>query len=309
MRQNAQTTGVLPFGGASQHEQEFVYHNGEYPGWRASDGPGEQQASGHITPMSQATYMPLTMKQYATSPNTLNEVRVKVTKLTRVEVIQRYRAAYASGKRLIAGVMAAELVERGIPPCFWHDVLALDDASLDQRADLVLVDLAWLRRWYPNHADAVRYRRGKALLTGNEAVFRREAEFAFYLGRRPAWKLVGSMSMTERQQWDCAYLRSTPIKRLAEVTEMLSCRVQDALTDDLQATRRTAAFTDADAHASFTRRFALWRCARMVKDASPTEVATRYHQMTGTSITRQAVAKQLEKVKVVLHTKGDDFAL
>ena len=47
----------------------------------------------------------------------------------------------------------------------------------------------------------------------------------------------------------------------------------------------------------------------MVKDASPTEIATRYYQMTGTSITRQAVAKQLEKVKAVLHAKGDDFLL
>ena len=157
--------------------------------------------------------MPLTMMQHAASLDTLHEVRVKVARLARTDVIQRYRTAYADGKRLIAGIMAAELIDRGIPPVFWHEVLALDDTSLDQRADLVLVDLAWLRRWYPNHVDTARYRRGKALLTGSEAVFRRKAEFAFYQGKRPAWKLVGSMSMTERQQWECAYLRSTPIKQ------------------------------------------------------------------------------------------------
>jgi hypothetical protein len=309
MRQNAPTTAASPVGGVAQHEQEFVYHEGEHPGWRASDNLGEQHANGRVAPVSPAASMPLTMMQHAASPEALHEVRVKVARLERVEVIQRYRAAYANGKRLIAGVMAAELVERGIPPCFWHEVVALDDATLEQRADLVLADLAWLRRWCPDHADAVRYQRGKALLTGSEAIFRREAEFAFYQGKRPPWKLVGSMSMTERQQWDCAYLRSTPVKRVAEVTETLSCRVQQVLTDDLQAARRTAAFTDADARASVARRFALWRCARMVKDVSPTEIAARYQQMTGTPITRQAAAKQLQKVKAALNAKSDDFLL
>ena len=98
-------------------------------------------------------------------------------------------------------------------------------------------------------------------------------------------------------------------KEVAEVTEMLSCRVQQALNDDLQAARRTAAFTDADARASVARRLALWRCARMVRTGSPTEIATRYQQMTGTPITRQAVAKQLKKLKATLTAKGDDFSL
>jgi hypothetical protein len=39
------------------------------------------------------------------------------------------------GKRLVAYLMAHELIELGIPPCFWHELLALDDASLSQRAD------------------------------------------------------------------------------------------------------------------------------------------------------------------------------
>jgi hypothetical protein len=252
--------------------------------------------------------MPLTFMQHAASLDDLCEVRRRVAKLARADLIQRYSTAFNDGKRLVAGIMAAELIERGVPPCFWHDVLALDDPTLDQRADLVLTDLAWLRRWYPDHAGAVRYQRGKALLTGSEAVFRREAEFAFYQGRRPAWKLVSSMSMTERQQWDSAYLRSTPIRRHAALTDAHSVRVRLALSDDLQAARRTAAFTDADAHASLERRHALWRCARMVKMMRPTEIAARYEQMTGTTITRQAAAKQLEKVHVVLRSRGVDFA-
>lgn len=203
--------------------------------------------------------------------------------------------------------MAGELIERGIPPCFWHELLALDCATVNQRADLVLADLAWLRRWHPDHARAVRYRRGRALLTGTDAVFHREAGFAYYEGKRPAWKIVGSLSMTECQQWEAAFLRSTPIKREAEATAILSGRVRLALHDDLQTTRRTVTFTEADALASLARRHALWHCSRMVKDTSPTAIASRYLQMTGQPITRQTAAKQLEKVRMVLRAKGDDF--
>jgi hypothetical protein len=45
----------------------------------------------------------------------------------------------------------------------------------------------------------------------------------------------------------------------------------------------------------------------MVKDASPTEIAARYYQMTGVLISRQAVANQLVNVRAVLRERGDDF--
>jgi hypothetical protein len=172
---------------------------------------------------------------------------------------------------------------------------------------LTLTDLAWLRRWHPDHASAVRYQRGKALLTGSETVFHREAAFQFYQGQRPAWKIVGTMSMTERQQWESASLRSTPIRREAEATAILSRQVHKLLCDDLRTTRRTVAFGEAEAATTFARRHAIWHCSRMVKGASPTEIAARYLQMTGIPITRQAAAKQLEKVMVVLRKKGGDL--
>jgi len=309
MGKHTSTMVVLPAGGTTLHEEEFVYHDGEHPGWIESSSLGERRTTAHASGVPVVVPMPLTMLQYSVQHLTLHELYRRVSLLARDDLIHRYRNAYADGKRLVAGIMAVELIERGIPPCFWHEVLALDGVTIDQRADLVLTDLAWLRRWYPHHADVVRYRRGKALLTGNETVFRREAEFAFYQGRRPAWKLVGSMSMTERQQWDSAYLRSTPIKRHEEIAYVLSCRVRQALYDDLQAARRTATFTDADAESSLARRYALWRCTHMVKNMSPTEIAARYQQMTGMTITRQAAAKQLQKVHAVLRARGVDFAV
>lgn len=303
---NRAKTAPLSVAGVRGGDQ-LLYHDGESPGWRMTYDLGEQHASVHAPAVLLTSYMPLTLLHHAAPPDDLYEVRRRVAQRTLGDLIQRYRAAFTDGKRLVAGIMAAELIERGTPPCFWHEMLALDDLTLDQRADLVLTDLAWLRRWYPDHASAVRYLRGKALLTGSETVFRREAEFAFYQGRRPAWKLVGSMSMTERQQWDSAYLRSTPIRRHAEVTDALSARVRLALSDDLQAACRTATFTDVDAQAALERRHALWRCARMVKAIRPTEIAARYQQMTGMTITRQAAAKQLEKVRVALRARGVDF--
>lgn len=252
-------------------------------------------------------FAPLAPLLRASVPEALSEARRRVAKLDRDSLIGRFRAAFADGKRLVAFVMAEVLVERGIPPSFWHDELALDSTTVNQRADLVLFDLAWLRRWHRGHARAVRYLRGKALLTGSDAVFHREAVFAFHQGKRPAWKIVGSLSLTEHQQWEAAYLRSAPIKKQAEITRSYGKQVRLALQDDLRRTRRTAAFGEAEAQVTLSRRYALWRCARMVKDASPTEIAARFYQMTGVQISRQAVANQLAKVRAMLRERGDDF--
>jgi hypothetical protein len=303
MRQKAPTSAAPQ---VSDTQREAVYVC-DPDGWVwKEEEPGRMKTPAPATPTA-AAYAPLASLLRDAPPDTLNEVRRRVAGLDRTDLIERYRTAYADGKRLVAYLMADELIERGIPPCFWHEALALDDTTLAQRELLTLADLAWLRRWHPDHASVVRYQRGKALLTGSETVFHREAGFQFYEGQRPAWKIVGTMSMTERQQWSSAYLRSTPIKRAAETTAILSKRVFQALRDDLQTIHRTTTFTDADAQASLTRRYILWRCSRMVKGGSPTEVAARYLQMTGAPITRQTAAKQLEKVAAALRAWGRDF--
>lgn len=309
MRPRTPTTTPTASGDAAKHGDVLVYHPGECPAWKAGGEIGRQQGpAAPATQTAAAVYTPLVSLLHATPPDTLSEARRRVALLDRAELIRRYVAAYADGKRLVAYVMASELIERRIPPSCWREAPVADDPTLTQRADLVLADLTWLRRWHPEHASAVRYQRGKALLTGSESVFFREAEFAFYQGKRPAWKVVGSMSMTERQQWEAAYLRSTPIKRAAEATSALRPRVQQALHDDLRTVRRTTAYGEVEAAATLVRRIALWDCSRIVKDGSPTEIAARYQQMTGIQITRQAVAKQLDKLRAVLCAKGDDFS-
>jgi len=238
----------------------------------------------------------------AVAPEKLEEARRRVVMQNREELLRRYRAAHIEGKRVIAFLMAEALVRNGVPPFVWLDGLALDGLTVNQRYDLFLADLMWVRRWYRDHDKVVRYRRCKVMLAGADHLFHREAEFAFYEGKRPAWKLVASLSLTERQQWDCALLRSATIKKRVAATDAMSERVFKALLGDIRAVRRTATFGEAEALATLQRRLTLWRCSRIVRTASPTEIATRFEQMTGRPISRQAVAQQLEKVRTALRT-------
>lgn len=245
-------------------------------------------------------FTPLAPLLRSVDPIKLDEARRRLCKIERAELIGRYRAAFAAGRRVEAYLTAEALVVQGVPPFAWHDALHVNGLTMTERFDLFMADLLWLRRHYPDHATNVRYQRCRAVLKGGTAVFHREAEFMWYAGRRPAWKLVGSLSLTERQQWDCVLLRSTPIKKRVEVTEAMRERAFKALQNDVQSVRRTASYGEAEAHATVCRRWALWLCMRMVRTNSPTEIAARYEQLTGTPITRQAVAQQLKKVRAVL---------
>lgn len=245
-------------------------------------------------------FTPLAPLLRSVDPIKLDEARRRLRSLERAELIGRYRAAFAAGRRLAGYLTAGALVIQGVPPFAWHDALHVDGLTTTERFDLFMGDLLWLRHQYPDHATNVRYQRCRAILNGGTAVFHREAEFMWYGGRRPAWKLVGSLSLTERQQWDCTLLRSTPIKKRAALTEAMRERSLQALQDDVQSVRRTVTYGEAEAQATVQRRCALWHCMRMVRANSPTETAARYEQLTGTPITRQAAAQQLEKVRAVL---------
>lgn len=296
MRRFAPTGAALLGGAAPEHNAELIYVPDEQT-WRADASVKRQQTPG-TTVTSANAQVSLTALLRDAPSESLDEARRRIARLDRTDLIARYRIAYADVKLLAAYLIAAELVERGIPPWCWHQAVpAPDSCSVTQRRILVLADLAWTRRWYPDHQ--VRYERGRAMLIGSEATFVREAEYAFYDGRRPVWRIVAGLSMTERQQWDAAYLRSVPIKKRAAETEAMSQRVLDALRDNLSKTRRVS-FGLAEALASADRQFALWLCSRMVKGGSPTEIAERYLQLTGVPIQRWTVAKQLAKVRAVL---------
>jgi hypothetical protein len=253
--------------------------------------PAEQVAQG---------FVPLVPLLRLVDPFKLHEAQRRLRRLERTELLTRYQAAFALGRRAHAYVMAEALAANGVPPSAWHQALHLDELNVNQRFDLFIGDLLWLRHAHAEHARHVRYRRCRAVLTAQASVFRREAEFMWYAGRRPVWKLVGSLSLTERQQWECTLLRSTPIKRRAATTDVMSDRVFKVLEDDVRRVRRTATFDEDDALATVQRRHTLWRCARMLGTDSAQQIAVLYEQLTAKPITRQAVAQQLGKVRVAL---------
>lgn len=87
----------------------------------------------------------------------------------------------------MSGLSVSDLISR---------LLSAHLPALHQRYDLLMADLAWLRRWHSDHAKVVRYRRCRVLIAGSDTQFQRESEYAYWAGRRPAWKLVGSLSLT-----------------------------------------------------------------------------------------------------------------
>jgi hypothetical protein len=251
-----------------------------------------------IAPAVQA-FQPIAALLKEVAPDKLNDVRLRVASLERNELLGRFQYAFGARKRVGSLLLADELIQRGIPPCFWHTAALPDELTLEQKYDLMMFDLRWLRRWHLDHVKKVRYGRYRDLLMSSEAGFHRAADFAFYVGRRPAWKIVGSLSLNDRQQWDCVWLRSTPIKRRHAAIQTMQGGVFDALEADLQRVRLTSAFTSGDVEIALARRRAIWVCGQM-EDNKPTATAMRYRQMTGIKITRQTVEKQLRKIYEVV---------
>jgi hypothetical protein len=233
------------------------------------------------------------------SADRLRAARRRVSELERDQLLEAFRKAYRQEKRLSGLILSDELTERGIPPAFRYDELPTEEESVERRFDAFVFDLRWLRRRHRDHPKRIRYTRYRDLFAIHEPAFQRAAEYVFYGGKRPTWKIIASLSVTIEQQWEFAYLRSAPIRKHFAATQSLRHRVTMALREELRTVRRTSSFTETDAAATLERREALWICSRMT-NGSPSATALRYEQMTGTPITRQAAAKQLEKVREAL---------
>lgn len=219
--------------------------------------------------------------------------------LDRAKLLTAYDRAFTSGQRAAFFMLSDELTTRGIPPIFRYSCLLAEECSVNQQFDLLMADMRWLRCWYPDHFQSIRYKRYQLLFGRDEKMFHRAAEYVFFQGQRPLWKITASMSLSQRQQSDCIILAAAPIKRQRKATQARQEAVFKALQNDLQNVRRTKSFTDEEAQAALIRRHALWLCWRMT-EGSPSETARRYQQMTGQEITRQAAAKQLEKIHRIL---------
>ncbi|MBC7705732.1 MAG: hypothetical protein H7274_17540 [Rhodoferax sp.] len=246
-----------------------------------------------------APVQPLARLVQGIAPDKLVAAATLLASLDRDRLLDRFRRSFHANNRRAALVIADALIERGVPPAFWHAPRSTVNYSLEQRADLLTYDVRWLRSAYPGHARVVRYERTRHMLSRVEAAHHRECLFAFYDGRRPLWKIVASLSLTNTQQHDCWLLRSAPVTNRHRVIQAMRDKVFATLPADLKGVRRTRTFTDDNARETLTRRHRLWLCAQMT-DGNPTDIATRYRQLTGEVLSRQAVANQIAKVTAIL---------
>lgn len=245
-------------------------------------------------------FQPLAAQLAGVAPAKLAKLLALVADLDRDALMSRFRRCFGAGQRVAALILTDELTKREVPPAFWHGQLSMPECDINQKFDLFLYDVRWIRRTYLDHKRQVRYERYRELLSFNETNFHRAAEYVFWQGHRPAWKIVASLSMTDQQQWDCVWLRSAPIAKRDAITKSMRREVFEILLADLLRVRRTKTFTNDDAEATLYRRHDLWVCSRMTACGSAAETAVRYFQLTGRKITRDVAKRQLQIVSEIL---------
>ncbi|MBX9900352.1 MAG: hypothetical protein K2Y28_06160 [Burkholderiaceae bacterium] len=232
---------------------------------------------------------PLSTIQYRTMREGLADIERKT-------LLNGFIKAFVEGSRKRAFALSEELTRRGIPPCFRQIEKTKTKFTLNQKLDLFLYDIRWIRSNHWRHIEQVRYQRYRDLFATHEQKFQNAAEFVFYHGKRPAWKIVSSLSLTEAQQWDCVWLRSAPISKRHAATLASGKQVRRSLDEELRLVRHTKTITGDAKRATLQRRHDLWVCSQMTK-GSPTETAARYIQMTGDKITPDIAARQLTLVR------------
>jgi len=259
--------------------------------------------------LSTSAYMPLAPLLRAVSYEKLDWARRHIARLDLDDLIQRHRAAFASNKlasatasRVLWFLLSEELTRRQVTPWMRHHHLSTTDYSINQRFDLMVADLRYIRSAFPDHFRVVKHRRCKALFSGTDSAFHSEAGYCFFGGTRAAWKMVKSFNLTEEAQLGCMFLRSTPIAKRLDAVQASRERVFQLLQSNLQAVRRTKTFTDEDANAALLRRHRLWLC-RAHTTGGPVEIAKMYERLTSNPIDRKVAARQLQIVDEILRKK------
>lgn len=232
---------------------------------------------------------PLSTDQYRT-------IREGLARVERIALLSGFVKAFMAGDRKRSFMLSETLTKRGVPPCFRGIENIKTELTLNQKFDLFLYDIRWIRSQHWGHIEQVRYQRYRDLFASHEQKFQNASEFVFYQGKRPAWKIVASLSLTETQQWDCVWLRSAPIAKRHASMLASSNYVRLVLDEELRNVRHTKIITKDAKRATLKRRHDLWVCSQMTK-GSPAETAVRYLQMTEKKITPSIAARQLAMVK------------
>ncbi|ARK52067.1 hypothetical protein BOC36_01940 [Burkholderia pseudomallei] len=209
------------------------------------------------------------------------------------KVLHAYRQAFAQGKRELSLLCSEVLAVRHVPPCFRLDgslrAAHLPDAI---RFDLLAHDLQWIMAMYPEHQ-----RKAKGGYSGmlHGASWLAVAEHYWSTkNQHDTWLMVRQLALTGDQQWECAFLRSAPVKRAAQGLASRRATVYKAMMDRLSDANR-AARGRSPLQPAYERRFKVWVCGEMT-GGSPTKTARLYEFWTGTAISRSVAHTDLEWV-------------
>lgn len=202
------------------------------------------------------------------------------------------------GDRVRGHIFNEALTMQGIPPVFRYPNFSLAAKSVNLKNDLYMADLSWLRYCHASQAEKTRYQRYRALFAPVLNKFFEAADYVFYQGSRPAWRIVASLALDEEVQHECVWLRGKSVSQKHSWIASHGADVKAALQASLAKVIRSSTFTDEDAARSLERRYAFWVCSQMVGD-SPSKIARQYQRMTGQETDRRIVSDQLKKIKEV----------
>ena len=222
-------------------------------------------------------------------------------KAEREKLINAFQTAFSAKKRLAALTLADSLIRRGIPPIFWHSHLSITRHDINQKSDLIIFDLRWIRKAHPEHIGQVRYQRYRDIFTPNEAKFNKAAEYIFYGGNRDPWKITASLSLNDVQQFEMYRLKSTQVSKRQLATNAMRDEVFSKLKAHINGVQRKKTFTDEDARCTLFRRHRLWLCSRMTSGKA-FDICRRYEQLTGDIISLDIVRRQLTIVGEIINT-------
>lgn len=260
---------------------------------------------------------PLSSVLAGQTPGSLDRARAIARSYGREKAAEKYRNAFATGRRAVAFVLAEALTANGLPPCFrFSHPPSSRTLTLDQQLDLFAHDMQWIATQHPAQQQAVTGRRYQRLfaaampddlecaLPTGEAFqhdgfeWVREAEYWFNNGERDEWVIVRGLGLSERQQWECQWLRSPVVNRKADALKERRDAIHKTIMAHLPKTSRTM---DPDAaKAVLTRRFRVWLCGQMTRDGSkvsPAAAARLYAMWTGETIDRGTTGQVLKWVE------------
>jgi hypothetical protein len=192
--------------------------------------------------------------------------------------------------------VSAELTTRRIAPCFRGLPVKREWWSGNPDTDFIIMaaDLQWLVSAYPDH----RTEWSRAQSVFDPRKFKRAAQYLHWDGCRTAGQIAKALGLTEQQQRECAWIQCLHVERWRQRLHMRWPIAHAKIAAGIKAHDRR---TEADQEATIKRRADLWLCAELA-DWKPQRTADLFAMLTGDTLPRNLVGKQLAKLPKVRRT-------